>query len=251
MALIIKTQTPTIPCSRRGVSWVIVKHVADGVALFSFMDVNPESLTYNFLKKASLIYKDICPEQSRFFMRQHQKKGPALSDSVLCPYCYQWRQPDNHRVRLRPKRPPTARIRRLLKRELMGKRLSSEQTIVLQKFKRASNVLMATCYTCNRMSRQPGANREFLASLSKNRGTPWSASKRRTPQSANKATPKSVFSNKTPSGTPKSVSSNASSSSSKSGSAKSSPFARLKKLLMLEDKQESKKGGLKDFLSSL
>lgn len=220
------------------------------------MDVNSESVTYNFLKKASLIYKDICPEQSRFLMRRHQMKGPTLSDSVLCSYCYQWRHPDNYRVRLRPKRPPTARIRRLLKQELMGKRLSSEQTIVLQKFKRASNVLMATCYTCNRMSRQPGANREFLASLSKNRGTPWSASKHRTPQSANKSTPKSVFSNKTPSGTPRSVSSNASSSSSKSGSAKSgsaksSPFARLKKLLMLEDKQESRKGGLKDFLSSL
>ncbi len=49
----------------------------------------------------------------------------------------------------------------------------------------------------------------------------------------------------------RSVSSNTSSSSSKPSSAKSSPFARLKKILMLETKQQSKKGGLKDFLSSL
>lgn len=41
------------------------------------------------------------------------------------------------------------------------------------------------------------------------------------------------------------------SSASKTGSAKSSPFARLKKILMLENKPSSKKGGLKDFLSSL
>ncbi|KAA0710476.1 UPF0711 protein C18orf21 -like protein [Triplophysa tibetana] len=169
---------------------------------------------------------------------------------MLCPFCYQWRLPDNHRVRLRPKRKPTARIRRLLKRQSMGKRLGREETVVLQKFKRATNALMATCHTCDKLSRLPGANREFLATPSKNR-TPWSASKNRTPQSANRATPKSVFSYQTPSKTPRSVSSNTSSSTSKSSSAKSSPFARLKKILTLEDKQQSRKGGLKDFLSSL
>ncbi|KAK7124962.1 hypothetical protein R3I94_019128 [Phoxinus phoxinus] len=113
----------------------------------------------------------------------------------------------------------------------------------------AAFVTMATCYTCNKMSRQPGMNRELLATLSQNRSTPGSSGKQRTPQSVNRATPKSVV-DRTPSGTPRSVSSNTS-SSSKSGSAKSSPFARLKKILMLENKQHSKKGGLKDFLSSL
>lgn len=54
------------------------------------------------------------------------------------------------------------------------------------------------------MSRQPGANREFLYTLSKSHGTPGSASKHRTPQSANKAaTPKSIFSNQTPKRTPR------------------------------------------------
>ncbi|KAK7138782.1 hypothetical protein R3I93_016022 [Phoxinus phoxinus] len=202
-----------------------------------------------FLIKASLLYKDICPEQSRFFMRRHQSNAAALPESVICPFCFQWRQLGNHHVRLQPKRKPTAGIRKLLKRDSAGKRLSAEETVVLRKFKRASNALMATCYTCNKMSRQPGMNRELLATLSQNRSTPGSSGKQRTPQSVNRATPKSVV-DRTPSGTPRSVSSNTS-SSSKSGSAKSSPFARLKKILMLENKQHSKKGGLKDFLSSL
>ncbi|XP_016370546.1 UPF0711 protein C18orf21 homolog isoform X1 [Sinocyclocheilus rhinocerous] len=207
-------------------------------------------MTQRFLFKASLLYKDICPEQSRFLMQRHQSIAATLPVSMICPFCFQWRQLGNHHMRLRPKRKPTARIRRLLKRESAGKRLSAEQTVVLQKFNRASNALMATCHTCNKMSRQPGMNRELLSTLSKNRSTPGSAGKQRTPQSASRSTPKSVV-DRTPSGTPRSVSSNTSSSSSKSGSAKPSPFARLKKILMLENKQQSKKGGLKDFLSSL
>ncbi|XP_026113310.1 UPF0711 protein C18orf21 homolog [Carassius auratus] len=110
----------------------------------------------------------------------------------------------------------------------------------------AAFVSMATCHTCNKMSRQPGMNRELLSTLPRNR----SAGKQRTPQSASRSTLKSVM-DRTPSGTPRSVSSNTGSSSSKSGSAKLSLFARLKKILMLENKQKSKKGGLKDFLSSL
>lgn len=208
-------------------------------------------MTHNFLLKASLLYKDICPEQSRFLLQRHQSTAAALPQSIICPFCFEWRKLGNHHVRLRPKRKPTARIRRLLKRESAGKRLSAEQTAVLQKFKRASNAMMATCHTCNKVSRQPGMNRELLVSLSKHKSTPGSASKHRTPQTVNWATPKSVA-NRTPSSTPRSASSNtSSSSSSKSSSVKSSPFARLKKILMLENKQQGKKGGLKDFLSSL
>lgn len=66
----------------------------------------------------------------------------ALPESVICPFCFQWRQLGNHHVRLRPKRNPTARIRKLLKRDSAGKRLSAEQTVVLRKFKRASNALV-------------------------------------------------------------------------------------------------------------
>uniref|UniRef100_A0A672SSQ4 Uncharacterized protein n=1 Tax=Sinocyclocheilus grahami TaxID=75366 RepID=A0A672SSQ4_SINGR len=102
----------------------------------------------------------------------------TLPVSMICPFCFQWRQLGNHHMRLR----------------------------------------------------QPGMNRELLSTLSKNRSTPGSAGKQRTPQSATTVSD---------------------SSSSKSVSAKPSPFARLKKILMLENKQQSKKGGLKDFLSSL
>ncbi|XP_067281839.1 UPF0711 protein C18orf21 homolog [Pseudorasbora parva] len=202
-----------------------------------------------FLFYASLLYKEICPEQSRFLMSLHQSKAAALPETLICPFCFQWQQLGNHHVRLRPKRKPSARIRKLLRRESAGKRLSTEQTVVLRKFKRASNSLMATCHTCNKVSRKPGMNRELLATLSQSQSTPGSASKHRTPQSVNRATPKSIV-GRTPSGTPRSVSSN-SGSSSKSVSVKSSPFARLKKILMLENKQQSKNGGLKNFLLSL
>ncbi|XP_051991105.1 UPF0711 protein C18orf21 homolog [Xyrauchen texanus] len=111
-------------------------------------------------------------------------------------------------------------------------------------------VTMATCHTCSKTSRQPGMNRELLTTLSRYRSTPGSVGKFRTPQSANRATPKSSL-DRTPSGTPRSESSNTSSKSSKSGSVKLSPFARIKKLLMLEYKWQSKKVGLKEFLSSL
>ncbi|XP_051527527.1 UPF0711 protein C18orf21 homolog isoform X1 [Myxocyprinus asiaticus] len=214
------------------------------------MPPKADAITLTFLVNASLFYKDVCPEQSRFLMRRHQMNAASLPESVLCPFCFQWRQPDNHRVRLRPKRKPTARIRRLLRRDAAGKRLNIAQAEILQKFKRATNALMVTCHTCSKTSRKPGMNREFLTTQSRYCSTPGSVGKFRTPQSANRATPKSSL-DRTPSGRRRSVTSNTNSSSSKSGSAKSSPFARLKKLLMLEDKQQSKKGGLKDFLSSL
>uniref|UniRef100_A0A8C1JNC1 Si:dkey-184p18.2 n=1 Tax=Cyprinus carpio TaxID=7962 RepID=A0A8C1JNC1_CYPCA len=203
-------------------------------------------MTQRFLFKASLLYKDICLEQSRFLIC-HAKNLHYISLSIpaatlpvylICPFCFQWRQLGNHHACLRPKRKLTARIRRLLKRESAGKRFNAEKCV------------MATCHTCNKMSRQPGMNRELLSTLSKNRSTPGSAGKQRTPQSASRPTPKSVV-DRTPVGTPRSASSNTSSSPSKSGSAKPSTFTRLKKFLMLKNKQQSKKGGLKDFLSSL
>ncbi|XP_017550212.1 UPF0711 protein C18orf21 homolog [Pygocentrus nattereri] len=210
--------------------------------------------TLQFLMEASMLYKDACPEQARFLMQKHQTSAPALPAFVLCPFCFQWRQPGEYHVRVWPKRRPSAQVRRLLRKEAAHRRLGAEERKVLQKFKKASNVLMATCHTCNKTSRQVGVNREFMASFSKTYGTPASTSKRRTPQSANKSTPKSGIHEKTPGRTPgrtpASKSSNTS-SSSKSVSGKMSTFSRLKKLLMVDDNQKSKRGGLKDFLCSL
>ncbi|GAA6103418.1 UPF0711 protein C18orf21 homolog isoform X1 [Tachysurus ichikawai] len=99
------------------------------------------SKTEVFLSKASLFYKDICPEQARFLMQKQQMNGPALPDTMLCPFCFQWRRPGEYRVRLQPKCRPSVRIRKLLRREKAHKRLSSQEIKLLQRFRRSSNIL--------------------------------------------------------------------------------------------------------------
>lgn len=207
----------------------------------------------SFLTEASLLYKDSCPELARFLMQTQQMDDSVKSTDALCPFCFQWREPDNHRVRLRPKRRPSARQQRLLGREAKGHKLSLEEKDALRRFRRSSSCLMATCHTCSKSSRRAGPNRDFLATMGKNPHTSRNAAKRKSPQSASKgsvSTPSSASSQKTPLSTPRTVSSD-STSSSKSNSVKKSAFSRLKKLLMLEDSPKTKKGGLKDFLSAL
>ncbi|XP_014034009.1 UPF0711 protein C18orf21 homolog [Salmo salar] len=223
---------------------------------------DPTGSSHKFLKDASLLYQDICPEQSRFLMGRHQRmKAPAKSHPVpeeeLCPFCFQWRRPDNHRTRLRPKRCASVRVQSVLRREAKGKRLSLAQMDILRRFRGSSSAMVTTCHTCNNTSKHNGVNRNFMATLSKSHCTPWSAGKHKTPQSTNRTNamgiPKSASKDKTPWSTPRSTSeTTGSSSASKSASVKKSAFSRLKRFLMLEDNQKTKtKGGLKDFLSSL
>ncbi|XP_041759645.1 UPF0711 protein C18orf21 homolog [Coregonus clupeaformis] len=217
--------------------------------------------SHKFLMEASLLYQDICPEQSRFLMGRHQRmKAPAklqpIPEDELCPFCFQWRRPDNHRMRLHPKRRASLRVQSVLRREARGKRLSLAQMDILRRFRGSSSVLMATCHTCNNKSKHNGVNRDFMTALSKSHGTPMSAGKRKTPQSTNRTNamgiPKSASKDKTPCSTPRSTETTGSSSASKPASVKKSAFSRLKRFLMLEDNQKTKtKGGLKDFLSSL
>lgn len=128
----------------------------------------------------------------------------------------------------------------------------------------ATFVSMATCHTCNKTSRHKGMNREFIGTLAKTHSTPGSAGKHKTPQSVNRSSmtgPKTPGKDKTPLHTPRSSTSSASSntpgsdstssSSSKPPKAKNWVVQRLSKILMRDDKQGKKKGGLKDFLSSL
>ncbi|XP_030644391.1 UPF0711 protein C18orf21 homolog [Chanos chanos] len=225
--------------------------------LFTAVEIMPSEKTLQFIRQASLLYKDNCPEQSRFFMQRHQMEVPDVPETVVCPFCFQWRQPDNHRVRLRPKRKPSVRIQQLLRKEAAGRRLSLEQKDILRRFRNSSNTLMATCNTCSKTSRRAGVNRDLLASLSKSsQNTPASSGRRKAHyqplNSGIATTPKSGSGAKTPNGTPRSISSESTgSSASKSGSVKKSAFSRLKKLLMVDDNQKSEKRGLKDFLSSL
>ncbi|CAG5891526.1 unnamed protein product [Menidia menidia] len=228
--------------------------------------------------KAELLIRSFVASVSE----RQKKKVPDLSESTsVCRFCYQWLKPDNHRVRLRPKRRPSAREQSVLLRRARGKRLSLAQRNLLLRFQRASSGLlisliapvpsfiilifcvMATCHACSRTSRHNGMNRDFIATFSKSHSTPGSLGKFKTPQSGNRSnmtTPKTPGKDKTPANTPRSsISSSvsASSSTSSKSSSKSSSktknwvVQRLSKILTREDSQGSKKGGLKDFLSSL
>ncbi|KAM3595668.1 uncharacterized protein V6R79_000940 [Siganus canaliculatus] len=221
----------------------------------------------SFLLEASLLYTETCPELSRFLMQHHvtssasrkHKPSDLAQNTSLCPYCFQWLKPDNHHVRLGPKQHPTARLQRVLRRKARGQRLTLMQRKMLVRFQKSSSVLMATCHTCNTTTRHKGMNRDFLTTLTKTHGTPGSMSKHKTPQSTNRAsmaTPKTPGKEKTPVHTPRSSTSSSTSGSSSSSTKSSSKpknwvVQRLSKILMRDDAQGSKKGGLKDFLSSL
>ncbi|XP_020487346.2 UPF0711 protein C18orf21 homolog isoform X1 [Labrus bergylta] len=217
-----------------------------------------------FLFDASLLFKDKCPELSRFLMQWPVKANAELKSSSLvqstsmCPHCYQLLLPDHQRVRLRPKQRPSARVQSVLRRKSRGKRLSMMQKKLLQRFEKSCSVLMATCHTCNTTSRHRGTNREFITNFAKTHSTPGSTGKYKTPQSTSRGnmnTPKTPK-DKTPAHTPRS---SISSSTSGSGSSSSKPASkpknwvvqRLSKILLRGDNQGGKKGGLKDFLSSL
>lgn len=192
--------------------------------------------------------------------KESSKRCGVVPDTAVCSFCYQWLQPDNHRVRVRPKRQPWARMQSALRRQAQGKHLSVVEKNLLQQFYKSSSVLMATCHTCNKMSRHKGMGREFIPTLSRSHSTPGSTGKHKTPQSGSRSsstTPKSIGKDKTPVHTPRaSISSStpgSGSTSSKSLGAKGKNWVvqRLSKILMREDGQGTKKGGLKDFLSSL
>ncbi|XP_024149218.1 UPF0711 protein C18orf21 homolog [Oryzias melastigma] len=225
------------------------------------MNISQE-LSAKFLVDASLLYRETCPELARFLLEQpnqSQKFSSLFQSASVCQYCCQWQKPDDVRVRLRPKRRPSAVVRSVLLRQARGKRLSVLQKKLLFRFQKSSSVLMATCHACCQTSRHQGANRDFLSTLSKNYSTPGSAGKHKTPQSSSrssKSVSKTPGRDKTPTQTPRSsisstVSVTSSTSSKSSSKSKNWVFQRLSKILSRDENQESKKGGLKDFLSSL
>uniref|UniRef100_A0A3B4BL80 Uncharacterized protein n=1 Tax=Periophthalmus magnuspinnatus TaxID=409849 RepID=A0A3B4BL80_9GOBI len=151
------------------------------------------------------MYLSSCPGLQQFILSSGLLKKSRLP---VCPFCYQWLQPDNHRVRVRPKQRPTARVQRLLRRQAQGKALSLVQRDLLQRFYKSSSVLMATCHTCNRTSRQKGMGREFIMTLSRTHSTPGSSGKHKTPQSGSRSstsTPKTGGKDKTPVSTPRPI----------------------------------------------
>lgn len=73
---------------------------------------------------------------------QKQKSSRLVQNTLMCPCCYQWLQPDNHRMRLRPKRRPSAWVQKVLRRNARGKRLSLVQKNLLHRFQKSSSVLV-------------------------------------------------------------------------------------------------------------
>ncbi|XP_067426058.1 UPF0711 protein C18orf21 homolog isoform X2 [Emydura macquarii macquarii] len=181
------------------------------------------------------------------------RKDNKTDRERMCPYCFQFLVPDNHRVRLKPKMKVTPRIQKLLNREAKNHKLNLKQTKLLKKYKDSRSVLLVTCKTCNKTTRHNGKSRDFLASATSRSGTPKSKSDPNTPISANKMTP---F-NHSRSGSKGSLSSASRSGQSAPSSFPKTPkntkfhFSHLKRLLNLEEKQESQKRDLKNFLSSL
>ncbi|KAK1880149.1 UPF0711 protein C18orf21 like [Dissostichus eleginoides] len=113
------------------------------------MKFHQEGKTVDFLLDASLLYKETCPELSRFLLQcpvkanEQRKHGPStlLQNTSVCQYCHQWLHPNNYRMRLRPKRRPSARVQSVLRRKARGKRLSLMQKDLLQRFQKSSSVL--------------------------------------------------------------------------------------------------------------
>lgn len=68
--------------------------------------------------------------------------APVDRTGLLCPSCHQWLQPDNHRVRLRPKRRPSARLQLILRRSAAGKHLSTSESKLLRRFRASSSTLV-------------------------------------------------------------------------------------------------------------
>ncbi|CAM5091978.1 unnamed protein product [Eretmochelys imbricata] len=212
-----------------------------------------------FLEGAARALMGTCPAQARFLMwTLHSEKDNKTDRERICPYCFQFLVPDNHRVRLKPKMKLIPRIQKLLNREAKNQKLNLKQTKLLKKYKDSRSVRLVTCNTCNKTTRYCGKSRDFLATATSRSGTPKSRPDPKTQISANKTTPlnhsKSGSKSKSPASTSRTCMAGQSPSSSLSKTPKNTKFhfTQLKRLLNLEEKQKSqKKMDLKNFLSSL
>ncbi|KFU88803.1 UPF0711 protein C18orf21, partial [Chaetura pelagica] len=179
----------------------------------------------------------------------------------VCPYCFQFRVPDSHRVRLKPKMKLTPQIEKVLKREAKNHKLNMKQTKLLRRYRESRSVLLVTCNSCNKTTRHYGKSRDFLASETHNSGTPSIKSSLRTPsvkiQSATKVTPGSCSRLESNGNSPSSLPRTHVSGQATTGSASKTPrnskfhFSKLKRMLSLEEKEKSQKADLKTFLTLL
>ncbi|NXU21550.1 CR021 protein, partial [Pardalotus punctatus] len=107
---------------------------------------------------------------------------------------------------------------------------------------------LVTCKSCNKTTRYYGKSRDFLASRTPNSGTPGIKSSLKTPdvklQSAKKMTPVSCNRLGSKGNTPSSLSRTRESGQTRTNSASKTPrnskfhFAKLKRMLDLEEKEK-------------
>ncbi|XP_059801541.1 UPF0711 protein C18orf21 homolog isoform X2 [Hypanus sabinus] len=220
-----------------------------------------------FLKNSAFQLKETCPAVASFLLWTHSCiPDGKIKSSGVCKHCFQILHPENHRVHLKPKKKITTQTRKLLQHKAANWKLTLKQLRKLWKYEKSQNKLLVTCYTCKETSRFNGAKRRSLAvrphiprSLTKNKSDIKTLEGRRMPQSTEKATKYSPLVNKlsseikSPATTPRtSVSTPSTSSPSlKSVKGKKLQCSRLKMLLNSEQKQQSTKASLKDFLSSV
>ncbi|XP_069814334.1 UPF0711 protein C18orf21 homolog [Dendropsophus ebraccatus] len=218
-------------------------------------------MTDRFLRKAAIAMKDTCPGLARHLMSlQPLPKRGKTTDKGVCPFCFQIRLPDNHKVRLRPKMKHTPQIENLLKKEAKCQRLNLKQTKLLRKYKLSRSYLVVTCNTCKMVSKYPGESRIIIANSP---GTPktirnFGSPDLRKPGSNRKVNlsySEEKLSSKTrsPVLTPRLCASATSSPATVAKSSKKGKFhfSRLKTLLSQEEKEQNKKQNLQNFLSSV
>ncbi|XP_075684620.1 UPF0711 protein C18orf21 homolog [Rhinoderma darwinii] len=219
-------------------------------------------MTDNFLRKAAIAVKDTCPGLSRHLMSLRPfTKNVKSKEKGICPFCFQIRLPDNHKVRLKPKMKITPQIENLLKKEAKCHRLNLKQTKLLRKYKLSRCSLVVTCNTCKMVSKHPGESRIVIANIpgtpktKRNFGSP-DLRKPGSNRKVNLSYSEEKLSSKTrsPVLTPRLCASAQSSPSTiKKSTIKKGKFhfLRLKMLLSQEKKEPNKSKDLKNFLTSL
>ncbi|XP_025951859.1 UPF0711 protein C18orf21 homolog [Dromaius novaehollandiae] len=215
-----------------------------------------------FLEAAARGLVGACPGQARFLLwTLSSGRDDELQKERICPYCFQFLIPDNHRVRLKPKMRVTPQIERILKREAKNCKLNMKQTKILKKYRDSRSVLLVTCNSCDKTTRHYGKSRDFLAAVTHHSGTPAIKSGLKTPDrkipSANKMTPASCSGTgskgKSPSSLPRTCVPGQATTNSFSKTPRNSKFhfSKLKWMLNLEEKEKSQKADLKTFLTLL
>ncbi|XP_056376785.1 UPF0711 protein C18orf21 homolog [Hyla sarda] len=227
----------------------------------AILSLSVHAMTERFLRKAATAMKDTCPGLARHLISlQPSHKKKKKDDKGICPFCFQIRLPDNHKVRLKPKMKLTPQIENLLKKEAKCHRLNLKQTNLLRKYKLSRSYLVVTCNTCKMVSKYPGESRIVIANSP---GTPktmrnFGSPDLRKPGSSRKVNlsysdEKLSSKTRSPVLTPRSCVSATSSPATVAKSSKKGKFhfSRLKMLLSQEEKEQDKKQDLQNFLTSL